>query len=94
MPHAPAADDNTHIDYGLDTLFGHQTKSIDCQYDVQRLDDGEPPWFALHIQPPLPDDLEKAQIVVFRAEGRRMSGIVRRIERLDDDSLQLDVEPD
>ncbi|MCQ6259755.1 hypothetical protein [Pseudomonas sp. Q11] len=94
MSLAPAADDGTHIDYGLDTLFGHQTKGIDCQYDVQRLDDGEPPWFALHVQPPLPDDLEKAQIVVFSAEGRRKSGIVRLAKRLDDGSLRLEVEPD
>ncbi|KHK66141.1 MULTISPECIES: hypothetical protein [Pseudomonas] len=88
----PAAD--THLDYGLDTLFGRETKSVDCQFDVKRLDDGEPPWFALHVFPPLPEDLAKAQIVVFSAEGRRMSGIVRRTERLADDSLQLDVEPD
>ncbi|WP_260954807.1 hypothetical protein [Pseudomonas citri] len=93
MPLAPAAD-GTHLDYGLDTLFGRQTKSLDCHFDVRRLDDGEPPWFALHVRPPLPDDLEKAQIVVFDAEGRRISGIVRRTERLADDSLQLDVEPD
>jgi hypothetical protein len=32
--------------------------------------------------------------VVFSVEGRRISGIVRRTERLADDSLQLDVEPD
>ncbi|XVN16977.1 hypothetical protein QZH46_12445 [Pseudomonas corrugata] len=75
-------------------MFGRDTKSVDCQFDVKRLDDGEPPWFALHIRPPLPDDLEKAQIVVFTAEGRRISAIVRRAERLADDSLQLDVEPD
>ncbi|AKK01220.1 hypothetical protein PHLH5_35130 [Pseudomonas sp. Cab53] len=94
MPNAPAAADSTHLDYGLDTLFGRETKTIECQLDVKRLDDGEPPWFALHVRPPLPEDLHKAQIVVFSAEGRRISGIVRRTERLADDSLQLDVEPD
>ncbi|TWC21043.1 MULTISPECIES: hypothetical protein [unclassified Pseudomonas] len=94
MSLSSATADNTQLDYGLDTLFGRETKSIDCRFDVKRLDDGEPPWFALHIRPPLPDDLEKAQIVVFTAEGRRISGIVRRTERLADDSLQLDVEPD
>lgn len=93
MPSAPAADHGTHLDYGLDTL-SHETNSVDCQFDVKRLDDGEPPWFALHIQPPLPEDLDKAQIVVFNAGGRRISGIVRRVKRLADDSLQLDVEPD
>ncbi|WP_434705691.1 hypothetical protein J3P85_10095 [Pseudomonas sp. Z1-12] len=91
---APAAADSTHIDYGLDTLFGRETKSVHCQFDVKRLDDGEPPWFALHLRPPLPKDLEKAQIVVFSAEGKRISGIVRRAERLADDSLLLEVEPD
>ncbi|WP_434698460.1 hypothetical protein [Pseudomonas sp. D1-1] len=85
---------DTHLDYGLDTLFGRETKSVDCQFDVKRLDDGEPPWFALHVRPPLPEDLAKAQIVVFSVEGRRISGIVRRTERLADDSLQLDVEPE
>lgn len=90
----PATDHGTHLDYGLDTLFGRETKSVACHYDVKRLDDGEPPWFALHVQPPMPEDLDKAQIVVFMAEGRKVSGIVRHAKRLDDDSLQLDVEPD
>ncbi|MBT2295965.1 hypothetical protein [Pseudomonas fluorescens] len=94
MSLTPAADDSTDLKYGLDTLFGRQTKSVDCQYDVQRLDDGEPPWFALHVQPPLPDDLEKAQIVVFSTEGRHIGGIVRLAKRLDDGSLRLEVEPD
>ncbi|MGD8218784.1 hypothetical protein [Pseudomonas thivervalensis] len=88
---APAAAANAHLDYGLDTMFGRETKSVDCQYDVKRLDDGK---LALHVRPPLPKDLDKAQIVVFSAEGRHISGIVRRAERLDDDSLQLVVEPD
>ncbi|MCG6576834.1 hypothetical protein EGM97_19240 [Pseudomonas sp. AF32] len=90
----PATDHGTHLDYGLDTLFGRETKSVECHFHIMRLDDDEPPWFALRVQPPLPEDLEKAQIVVFRAEGRKISGIVRRIERLADDTLQLDVEPD
>ncbi|MDB6446020.1 hypothetical protein PII47_21710 [Pseudomonas sp. 21TX0197] len=90
----PATDHGTHLDYGLDTLFGRETKSVHCRFDVKRLDDAEPPWFALRVQPPLPEDLEKAQIVVFSAEGRKISGIVRRTERLADDCLQLDVEPD
>lgn len=94
MPRAPAAADSTHLDYGLDTLFGRDTKRVNCQFDVRRLDDGEPPWFALHISPPLPEDLEKAQIVVFSTKGRRISGIVRRTERLADNSLLMDVEPD
>jgi hypothetical protein len=40
----------------------------------------------------MPDDLDKAQIVVFSAEGRQTSGIVRSTERLDDGSLRLNVE--
>ncbi|WP_207281535.1 hypothetical protein [Pseudomonas sp. FW300-N2F2] len=94
MPLTPSPADSTHLDYGLDTLFGRQTKSIDCQYTVQRLDEDKPVWFALHVQPPMPDDLDKAEIVVFSAEGRRLSGIVRSTERLADGSLQLNVEPD
>jgi len=93
MTFAPATD-STHLDYGLDTLFGRETKSTHCQYDVKRLDDDKPVWFALHVRPPMPDDLEKAEIVVFSAEGRRLSGIVRKTERFTDGSLQLDVEPD
>lgn len=93
MTFDPAIADSTHLDYGLDTLFGRQTKSVDCQLTVKRLDDGEPPWFALVVTQP-PEDLEKAQNVVFSAEGRRIGGIVRRTERLDDNRLQLDVEPD
>ncbi|BBP60281.1 hypothetical protein [Pseudomonas sp. St316] len=93
MPLTPAAD-STHFYYGLDTLFGHQTKNVACLFDVKRLDDDEPPWFVLHAHPPLPDDLAKAQIVVFSAEGRQISGIVRSTERLDDGSLRLNVEPD
>ncbi|AEA68088.1 MULTISPECIES: hypothetical protein [Pseudomonas] len=89
----PAAD-STHLDYALDTMFGRNTTSVSCEFDVKRLDDGRPPWFTLHVRPPLPKDLHKAQLVVFNAEGRRISGIVRRAKRLADDSLQLDVEPD
>ncbi|ROM69455.1 hypothetical protein BK653_10770 [Pseudomonas brassicacearum] len=94
MPLAQSAVDSTHLDYGLDTLFGRETKSINCQYEVKRLDDDKPVWFVLHVQPPMPDDLDKAQIVVFYAEGRHLSGIVRSTERQDDGSLQLNVEPD
>lgn len=89
----PSAADSTHFYYGLDTLLGHQTKNATCQFDVKRFDDDEPAWFVLHVRPPMPDDLDKAQIVVFRAEGRQISGIVRSTERPDDGSLRLNIEP-
>ncbi|MET3455636.1 MULTISPECIES: hypothetical protein [Pseudomonas] len=91
--HMPLAADSTHFYYGLDSLLGHQTQSATCQFDVKRFDDAEPAWYVLHVRPPLPDDLDKAQIVVFSAEGRQISGIVRSTERLDDGSLRLNVEP-
>jgi hypothetical protein len=91
--HMPLAADSTHFYYGLDSLLGHQTQSATCQFDVKRFDDAEPAWYVLHVRLPLPDDLDKAQIVVFSAEGRQISGIVRSTERLDDGSLRLNVEP-
>ena len=42
----------------------------------------------------LPEDLEQAKTVVVRVDGRRLAGTVRHSERLDDDSLKLEVEPD
>ncbi|MNC79568.1 hypothetical protein D3C75_1320770 [compost metagenome] len=50
--------------------------------------------FAIRIPAPLPEDLEQAKTVVVRVEGRRLAGTVRHCERLDDDSLKLEVEPD
>lgn len=93
MPLARSSVDSTHLDYGLDTLLGRNTKSINCQYEVKHLDDDKPVWFVLHVHPPMPDDLDKAQIVTFYAEGRHLSGIVRSTKRQDDGSLQLNVEP-
>ena len=35
----------------------------------------------------------KTRTVVLRVEGRRLQGTVRRSDRLDDDSLRMEVEP-
>ncbi|MNW22901.1 hypothetical protein D3C71_2246680 [compost metagenome] len=50
--------------------------------------------FAIRVPAPLPEDLEQAKTVVVRVDGRRLAGTVRHSERLDDDSLKLEVEPD
>lgn len=82
-----------HLDYGLDTLFGRMTRSVDCPVGLEPVEN-DPFRFALRVPAPLPQDLEKAKTVVVSVEGRRLQGIVRHIERLDDDSLKLEVEPD
>ncbi len=82
-----------HLDYGLDTLFGRITKSVDCQVGLEAVED-DPFSFALRVSAPLPDSLDQAKTVVVRVEGRRLQGTVRHTERQDDDSLKLQVEPD
>ncbi|MDZ4328550.1 MAG: hypothetical protein U1A73_26580 [Pseudomonas sp.] len=82
-----------HIDYGLDTLFGRVTKSAECQVGLEQVEH-DPNRFALRVQPPLPPDLEQAKTLLVRVEGRRLNGIVRHTERLEDQSLKLEVEPE
>ncbi|WP_247268297.1 MULTISPECIES: hypothetical protein [Pseudomonas] len=82
-----------HLDYGLDTLFGRITKSIDCELGLEPVE-GDPYRFAVRVPAPLPEDLDQAKTVVVWVEGRRLLGTVRRTERLDDESLKLQVEPD
>ncbi|MHC8305051.1 hypothetical protein [Pseudomonas sp. PB3P13] len=82
-----------HIDYGIDTLFGRLTKSAECQVGLEQVE-GEPNRFALRVQPPLPVDLEEANTLLVSVDGRRLSGVIRHTERLDDDSLRLEVEPE
>ena len=82
-----------HLDYGLDTLFGRITKSVDCRLGLEPVE-GDPYRFAVRVPAPLPEDLDQAKTVVVRVEGRRLQGTVRHTERLDDESLKLEVEPD
>lgn len=82
-----------HLDYGLDTLFGRITKSVDCELDLEPVE-GDPYRFAVRVPAPLPEDLDQAKTVVVWVEGRRLLGTVRHSERLDDESLKLEVEPD
>jgi hypothetical protein len=82
-----------HLDYGLDTLFGRISKSAECRVGLEQVED-DPSRFAVRVQSPLPEDLEQAKTLVLRVEGRRLQGSVRRSERLDDDSLRMEVEPD
>ena len=84
---------NAHIDYGLDTLFGRITKSAECQVSLEQVED-DPMRFALRVEAPLPEDLEKAKTLVVVVEGRKLNGVVRHTERLDDQSLKLEVEPE
>ncbi|QVW21577.1 hypothetical protein KJF94_16850 [Pseudomonas hormoni] len=82
-----------HIDYGLDTLFGRVTKSAECQVGLEQVEH-DPTRFALRVQSPLPPDLEQAKTILVRVEGRRLNGIIRHTERLEDQSLKLEVEPE
>ena len=82
-----------HLDYGLDTLFGRITKSVDCEVSLEAVED-DPYRFALRVPAPLPEGLDQAKTVVVRVEGRRLQGTVRQSERLEDESLKLEVEPD
>ncbi|HCS43949.1 MAG TPA: hypothetical protein DIW52_14170 [Pseudomonas sp.] len=82
-----------HIDYGLDTLFGRVTKSAECQVGLEQVEH-DPMRFALRVQSPVPEDLEQAKTLVVMVEGRRLNGVIRHTERLDDQSLKLEVEPE
>ncbi|WP_454565584.1 hypothetical protein [Pseudomonas sp. AIG] len=82
-----------HLDYGLDTLSGRITKSVDCRVGLEAVAD-DPFSFALLVPAPLPEDLDRAKTVVVSVDGRRLQGTVRHTERLDDESLKLEVEPD
>ena len=81
------------LDYGLDTLFGRITKSAECRIGLEQVEN-DPFCFAIRVPAPLPEDLEQARTLVLRVEGRRLQGTVRHSERLEDDSLRLEVEPD
>ncbi|WP_460157384.1 hypothetical protein [Pseudomonas sp. S2_H10] len=81
------------LDYGLDTLFGRVTKSAECRIGLESIEN-DPFCFAIRVPAPLPEDLEQAKTLVLRVEGRRLQGTVRHSERLEDDSLRLEVEPD
>ena len=82
-----------HLDYGIDTLFGRITKSAECQVGLEQVEH-DPTRFALRIQSPIPQDLEQAKPVLVRVDGRRLNGIIRHTERLEDQSLKLEVEPE
>ncbi|MFJ2487164.1 hypothetical protein [Pseudomonas sp. NPDC087639] len=82
-----------HLDYGLDTLFGRITKSVDCEVGLEAVEH-DPYCFALRVPAPFPENLDQAKTVVVRVEGRRLQGTVRHTERLEDESLKLEVEPD
>ena len=42
-----------HLDYGLDTLFGRITKSVDCRVGLEAVVD-DPYRFAVRVPAPLP----------------------------------------
>jgi hypothetical protein len=81
------------LDYGLDTPTGRITKSAECRIGLERVEN-DPFCFAIRVPAPLPEDLVQARTLVLRVEGRRLQGTVRHSERLEDDSLRLEVEPD
>jgi len=81
------------LDYGLTTFFGQITKTVDCEVALETVAD-DPYRFTLCVKAPVPDDLDQAKIVVVKVEGRTLQGTVRQVERLDDESLKLQVEPD
>lgn len=82
-----------YLEYGLDTLFGRITKRAECRIGLEQVEN-DAFCFAIRVPSPLPDDLEQAKTLVLRVEGRRLQGTVRHSERLEDDSLRLEVEPD
>ena len=81
------------LDYGLDTSLGRISKSVECRIGLEQVEN-DAFCFAIRIPAPLPEDLEHARTLVVRVEGRRLQGTVRHSERLEDDSLRLEVEPD
>ncbi|PMZ87938.1 MULTISPECIES: hypothetical protein [unclassified Pseudomonas] len=81
------------LDYGLDTPNGRFTRSVECRIGLEQVEN-DPFCFAIRVPAPLPEDLEQAKTLVLRVEGRRLQGTVRHSERLEDDSLRLEVEPD
>ncbi|MGF7112437.1 hypothetical protein QF017_001924 [Pseudomonas laurylsulfatiphila] len=90
---ATSVNSPAQLDYSLDTESGRITKSAECQIGLEAVEN-DPFCFAVRIPAPLPEDLEQARALALRVEGRRLQGTVRRSERLEDDSLRLEVEPD
>ncbi|NYH10952.1 hypothetical protein [Pseudomonas moraviensis] len=86
--HSPA-----HLEYGVDDESGRVTRSIDCLVGLEPVEN-DPYCFALRVPAPQPEDLAQAATVDVRVSGRRLQGTVLHTERLDDDSLKLQVEPD
>lgn len=84
---------NAHLDYGIDTMFGRITKSAECQVDLDQVENN-PSRFALRVAAPTPTDLQDATFLLVKVEGRTLGGAIRRTERLADESLRLEVEPD
>ena len=82
-----------HLDYGHDTLFGRITKSADCQVSLEQVEH-HPERFAIRVHSPVPEDLEQAKMLLVKVDGRRLNGVIRHTERLDDQSLKLEVEPE
>ncbi|EJM61820.1 hypothetical protein [Pseudomonas sp. GM48] len=81
------------LDYDLDTPVGRITRSAECRIGLEQVEN-DAYCFAIRVCAPLPEDLEQAKTLVLRIEGRRLQGSVRHSERLEDDSLRLEVEPD
>ncbi|QXI17543.1 hypothetical protein [Pseudomonas hamedanensis] len=81
------------LDYGQTTFFGQVTKTVNCEVGLETVAD-DPYRFTLCVKAPVPDDLDQAKIIVIKVEGRTLQGTVRHVERRDDDSLKLEVEPD
>ncbi|MBV4487577.1 hypothetical protein HU727_018470 [Pseudomonas sp. SWRI153] len=81
------------LDYGLTTFFGQITKTVECEVGLETVAD-DPYRFTLCVKAPVPDDLDQAKIVVVKVEGRTLQGTVRHVERQNDDSLKMEVEPD
>jgi len=81
------------LDYSLDTPVGRITRSAECRIGLEQVEN-DAYCFAIRVSTPLPEDLEQAKTLVLRVEGRRLQGTVRHSERLEDDSLRLEVEPD
>ncbi|MCO7514269.1 hypothetical protein NJF44_11980 [Pseudomonas guariconensis] len=80
------------LDFVRDTLFGPVAQRAECHVQVAALNLQGCPALRLHINPPLPDKLERAHSVAFVWDGRSYHGVVRDHGKCGDGSLNLVLE--
>lgn len=87
---APCA--SLELDFVRDTLFGPVAHPVECQVQLAALNLQGCPALRLHIDPPLPEKLDRAHSVAFVWDGRSYHGVVRDHAKCGDGGMNLVLE--